>query len=90
MQAFTMAMGTATPETATMAQATSAAAQDASRANASGLAATSKAGPSAEGQSPIPLPWVIGLGLLMIVCGAAAWMVRRNNEQRIRSQWNHK
>ncbi len=94
MQAFTLAVPTATPEGAlSVAQATAAPQQDSSR----GAAATeqgSKAAPSASALSApetgllIPLPWVIGLGLLMIACGGAAWVVRRNNERRVRTQWN--
>ncbi len=90
LQAFTAAMGTPTPEgTTSVAEATSAAAQDAARASASGLAATNQAAPE-ESQSPIPLPLVVGLGVLMVALGLVAWILRRNNERRIRSQWNQK
>ena len=40
--------------------------------------------------APIPVPWVIGLGVVMIVCAAAAWLLRLNNERRIRNRWNQK
>ncbi len=93
LQAFTTMMGTPTPETSiSVEQATSAAAaQDTARASTSGPAeATNQTTLAAESPAPIPLPLVIGLGVLMVAFGLAAWLLRRNNERRIRSQWNQK
>ncbi len=39
---------------------------------------------------PVPTPWIIGLAVVMLICAAAAWLLRANNERRIRSQWNRK
>src|SRR5512140_4189 len=92
LQAFTAIMPTATPEIAMSApQAT--AAEDASRATGE---AANKGAPLTSAthlqqpQSPVPMPLVVGLGVLMLVFAVAAWILRRNNERRIRDQWNHK
>ncbi len=99
LQAFTLIVGTPTPEaTQSVAEATAAAAQaDASRA-ASGNPAAEAAGKTApglttraaEGPLLVPLPLVLALGVIMLICAVAAWMLRRNNERRIRDQWNQK
>jgi len=39
---------------------------------------------------PVPLGFIIGLGVIMLVCGVTAWLLRSSNDRRIRSRWNHK
>ena len=41
-------------------------------------------------KSPVPLPWVLGLGGVMIACAAGAWVVRRSNDRRVRERWKQK
>ncbi len=41
-------------------------------------------------RSPVPLPWVLGLGGVMLACAAGAWAVRRSNDRRIRERWKQK
>jgi anti-sigma factor RsiW len=41
-------------------------------------------------QQPVPLMFIIALGVVMLLCGGAAWLLRTNSDRRIRSQWNHK
>ncbi len=96
LQAFAAPVGTATPEsTRSIAQGTEAAAvpqADNSRAtgDANKAAPLTTAARPSEPRSPVPLPLVIGLGVLMLVCAGAAWLLRRGNERRIRGQWNQK
>ncbi len=100
LQAFTLIVGTPTPEaTQSSAEATAAAQADASRVTSSN-APTEAAGktapelttatPAPESGFLVPLPLVLALGVVMLVCAVAAWMLRRNNEQRIRDQWKQK
>jgi hypothetical protein len=90
---------TAAPEGTLSAAATAVPpqAQDTTRAlgggpteQASKAAPLQSAVPAPANQQPVPLTWVILLGVLMLVCAVAAWLLRRNNEQRIRNEWNHK
>ncbi len=37
--------------------------------------------------APIPLDWQIGLAILALACGAAAWLLYRAAERRIRRSW---
>ncbi len=96
LQAFAAPMGTATPEgTMAVGQGTEAASvpqADNSRATgeANKTAPLTTATQPPESQLPVPLPLVIGLGVLMVVCAAGALLLRRNNERRIRGQWNQK
>jgi hypothetical protein len=101
LQAFTTIMGTATPEgTTAAAEATESPAQSdtARTAMAAPTAeAASKSAPnSAAGTQPsanplpIPLPLIVALGALMLILAVAAWILRRNNERHIRSEWNQK
>ncbi len=97
---FAAVMPTATAEAPLSAApaATSVPAQDQTRvaavpaatelANKSGPAGTAPAAP----QAALPLPWgvVIALGVVMLVCAVGAWIVQRNQERRIREQWNKK
>ncbi len=69
-------------------------AEDTARAQASTEAAgkTAPVAPPAP-QGPAaaqPVPWlfIIALGVLMLVCGAAAWLLRRSSDRRIRDRWN--
>lgn len=95
LQAFTAIMPTATPEIAMSAPQATEAAPQADSARATGEA-TNKAAPPAgtslaqESQAPVPMPLVIGLGVLMLVFAVAAWVLRRSSERRIRGQWNQK
>lgn len=47
--------------------------------------------PGTTVQNPliVPLPWVVGLGVVMLVLAAVAWLLRRNSEKRFRERWNH-
>ena len=91
---------TATPEgTLSIAQATAAASQAEDATRALGAAPSEEANktgpvgpaPAAEtSQQPVPLPWVIGLGIVMLICAAAAVLLRRNNERQVRERWNKK
>ncbi len=100
-QAFTSILPTATPEGATPAVQATSPVEDAARA--SKTAATEEAsqanqtGPMIQSvpvqeapKSPVPLPWVLGLGGVMLACAAGAWAVRRSNDRRIREQWKQK
>ena len=98
-QAFSAVMPTATAEgTSTAGEATSAAplTQDSSRSLAAPTQAQNKAAPLQPGsarstpQPPVPLPWVIALGVLMILFAGAAWLLRQNNDRRVRERWNRK
>lgn len=40
--------------------------------------------------APIPMAWIIGLAVAMLVFGVAAWWLRSANERSIRDRWNHK
>jgi hypothetical protein len=54
--------------------------------------------PSADNSQPsqvqskelIPFGWQIALAILALISGAAAWLIRRNNEQKFRKQWDRK
>jgi anti-sigma factor RsiW len=46
--------------------------------------------PPAASQQPVPVTWVLVLGILMVACGVIAWLLRRNSERRIREQWDQK
>jgi hypothetical protein len=91
---------TATPEAApSIAQATAAAPQAEDATRASGAAPNPEANqtgpagsaPQAETtRQPVPLPWVIGLGIVMLMCAAAAGVLRINNERQVRERWNKK
>ncbi len=39
---------------------------------------------------PVPLLWIVALGVVMLLCGATAWLLRTGSDRRIRSRWNHK
>ncbi len=45
--------------------------------------------PLSTGQ-PVPVPLIIIFGLVMIVCAVAAWLLRANNERRVRERWKQK
>jgi hypothetical protein len=73
--------------------------QDATRSlGATGPSAeASKAAPvqppaaqTASQQQPVPASLVFALAILMVACGAIAWLLRRNSERRIRRQWEQK
>ena len=92
---------TGTPEGApSIAEATAAApqAEDATRAvGAAPSPEANQTGPAASGlraeepsSQPVPLPWVIGLGVVMLICAAAAGLVRLNNDRQVRQRWNKK
>lgn len=98
-QPFAAAAPTATLEgTAAAESATSQALQTEDTARASGAAPETQAnkiGPIQPGSplatnQPVPIPWIIGFAVVMIVCAVAAWLLRRNNERRIRKQWSQK
>jgi hypothetical protein len=40
--------------------------------------------------APIPVGWVEGLGVVMVLLAAGGWWLRRSSERRVRSQWNRK
>ncbi len=44
--------------------------------------------PSAS--QPVPLLWIVALGVVMLLCGATAWLLRTGSDRRIRGRWNHK
>lgn len=98
-QAFTSILPTPTLESApSIAQAT-VAAEDTARAKAAETATeqANQAAPMMQSvpvqeapRSPVPLPWVLGLGGVMIASAAGAWAVRRSNERRIRERWKQK
>ena len=46
--------------------------------------------PSAQNQLPVPIPWVAGLGAVMLVFAVAAWLLRRSSDRRFRERWNQK
>jgi anti-sigma factor RsiW len=98
-QAFSAALPTATVEsTVTAGELTNAAplTQDSSRNLAAPTPEQNKAAPLQPGrarstpQLPVPLPWVIALGLLTIVFAVTAWLLRQNNDRRARERWNRK
>jgi anti-sigma factor RsiW len=45
---------------------------------------------TASQQQPVPASLVFALAILMVACGAIAWLLRRNSERRIRRQWEQK
>ncbi len=102
LQSLAAAAPTATPEGTIAADAATNQAiqtQDAERSLAAGAAPSTEASKAAPAQppvpqtaspQPVPVAWVLGLGILMVVCGAIAWLLRRNSERRIRSQWDQK
>lgn len=59
-------------------------------------AAANKAAPTvqttagAQGQLPVPVPWVAGLGAAVLIFAVAAWLLRRNSDRRFRERWNQK
>jgi len=38
-------------------------------------------------KAPIPFDWQLGLAVLALACGAAAWFIYRSAEQKIRKSW---
>lgn len=38
-------------------------------------------------QAPVPIAWVIALGVVMLVLATGAWLVRTGSERRIRQRW---
>ena len=99
-QPFAALAPTATPEGTLSAEAAPTMApqpQDTAPLPGAPTAEANKAAPQSRpsnavpvSEQPVPLVWVIGLGALMIACAVAAWLLRLNNERRIRSQWNRK
>ena len=48
-------------------------------------------GPIAQaGQAPVPIAWVLGLGILMLVLAAAAWLIKMRSDRHIRDRWTRK
>lgn len=41
-------------------------------------------------EAPVPFIWQIALGLIALLCGAAAWLMRLFNERKLRKQWDKK
>lgn len=46
--------------------------------------------PRAGAFQPVPVGLIVALGVLMLLCAVAAWLLRSNSDRRIRSRWNHK
>ncbi|MBI3739486.1 MAG: hypothetical protein HY258_10610, partial [Chloroflexi bacterium] len=46
--------------------------------------------PQVPNQAPIPFVWQVALGFIVLICGAAAWFIRFNNERKVRKQWDKK
>jgi len=70
-------------------------AEDTARAQATDAAGKAApvqpfAAPQPSVQQPVPLLWILGLGVVMLLCGAVAWLLKSNSDRRIRSRWNHK
>lgn len=38
-------------------------------------------------EAPVPFVWQIGLAILAIILGAAAWLIRRTSESKFHKQW---
>ncbi len=38
-------------------------------------------------EAPVPFVWQIGLAIIAIIFGAAAWLIRRTSENKFRKQW---
>jgi len=43
-----------------------------------------------QNEAPIPFVWQVALGIIVLICGAAAWLIRFNNERKVRKQWDKK
>jgi hypothetical protein len=74
-------------------------AEDTARAQATEQAFAEQANKSAPAESqpaapatprPIPLSWIVVLAVVMLVSAVAAWLLRTNNERRIRERWKQK
>jgi hypothetical protein len=42
------------------------------------------------GSKPIPPVWQISFGLLALICGGGAWLLRQRNEREFRKRWTKK
>jgi len=38
-------------------------------------------------EAPVPFVWQIGLAIITVIFGAAAWLIRRTSENKFRKQW---
>lgn len=43
-----------------------------------------------QNEAPVPFVWQAALGIVALICGAAAWVLRFNNERKARRQWDKK
>lgn len=43
-----------------------------------------------QNQEPVSFIWQIVLGIVALIFGATAWLLRSNNERKFRKQWNKK
>ncbi len=43
--------------------------------------------PRVRNEAPVPIVWQIGLAIIAIFFGAAAWLIRRASENKFRKQW---
>jgi hypothetical protein len=41
-------------------------------------------------EAPIPLRWQILIGMITVICGAAAWFLRLRSEREFQKRWNKK
>ena len=41
-------------------------------------------------EAPVPLSWQISIGIIAVICGAAAWFLRLRSEREFQKRWNKK
>ena len=41
-------------------------------------------------EASIPLSWQISIGIIAVICGAAAWFLRLRSEREFQKRWNKK
>jgi hypothetical protein len=46
--------------------------------------------PPIQSEAPIPLSWQISIGIMAVICGAAAWLLRLRSEREFQKRWNKK
>ncbi len=88
-----MAEGTATADLATseaLQTQDTFAAQSGPAAGEANKAGPVRAASPLSANQPVPMVWIITLAVLMLVCAAVAWLLRVNNDRRIRREWNRK